>query len=122
MKTGRLLNLRTREIVGEWVCKADSFWPRFHGLLGRTGLAQGEGLWLIPCQQVHMLGMKFAVSIWFIDSTGHVCAIIDELQPWKISPRIREAKSVIEFPARWGNDTKTLPGDKLDWEEKFPLG
>lgn len=117
MKSGRLLNQRTGQIVGEWVCKADSFWPRFHGLLGRASLAPGEGLWLIPCQQVHMLGMRFAVSVWFLDNNGHVCALIDELQPWKISPCISVASSVIEFSAGWGNMTNTILGDKITWQE-----
>lgn len=117
MKSGQLLNQRTGQIVGEWVCKADSFWTRFHGLLGRTSLAPGEGLWLIPCQQVHMLGMLFAVSVWYLDSTGHVCELIDELRPWKVSPHIPGASSIIEFPVGWGNATNTVLGDKLDWLE-----
>lgn len=117
MKIGYLRNLRTGQIVAEYVRKADSFWPRFHGLLGRTSLTPGEGLWIIPCRQVHMLGMQFAVSVWFLDSAGHVCAIIDELGPWKISPYISSSRSVIEFPAGWGNATNTLLGDKLNWQE-----
>lgn len=115
MKSGQLFNLRTGQIVGDWVCKADSFWSRLHGLLGRTSLDPGEGLWLNPCQQVHMFGMHFSISVWFLDSTGHICSLIDELRPWKISPFIREAKSVIEFPAGWGKDTQSRLGDKLDW-------
>jgi uncharacterized protein len=122
MKLGYLQNLRTGRIVGECVCKADSFWLRFQGLLGRTSLAPGEGLWLMPCQQVHMLGMHFAVSVWFLDNQGQVCELIDELLPWKISPYIREAQSVIEFPVGWGNLTNTLLGDKLNWHESCSDG
>lgn len=117
MKSGQIRNIRSGEIIGEWVCKADSFWTRFHGLLGRTSLAPGEGLWLMPCQQVHMLGMQIPLSVWFLDSSGHICELIDELKPWRVSPYIREALSVIEFPAGWGKATKTLLGDKLDWQE-----
>lgn len=116
MKSGRLHNLRTGQIVGEWVWKTDSFWTRFRGLLGRPSLEQGEGLWLKPCQQVHMIGMQFSLSVWFLDQTGLVCELIDELRPWQISPRIREAKSVIEFPVGWGYHTDTLLGDKLVWK------
>lgn len=122
MKSGHLRNLRTGEIVGECVIKADSFWPRFNGLLGRTFLAPGEGLWLMPCQQVHMLGMQFAVSVWFLDSTGHVCELIEELRPWKISPYIRGARSVIEFPVGWGKSTNTLLGDKIKWQDNILYG
>ena len=117
MKSGQLRNLRTGQIVGKWVWKADSFWTRFRGLLGRTSLAPGEGLWLKPCQQVHMMGMKFPLSIWFIDQSGHVCTLIDDLRPWKISPRIRNAVSILEFSEGWGKTTDTQLGDELAWEE-----
>ncbi|KUO78864.1 MAG: hypothetical protein APF81_18305 [Desulfosporosinus sp. BRH_c37] len=117
MKSGKLHNRRTGQVVGKWVWKADSFWARFRGLLGRSSLAPGEGLWLKPCQQIHMLGMKFTLSVWFIDQSGQVCGLIDDLQPWKISPRIRNAVSIIEFPAGWGKTTDTQLGDELEWEE-----
>ncbi|TGE32436.1 DUF192 domain-containing protein [Desulfosporosinus sp. Sb-LF] len=119
MRSGQFRNLRTGEIVGEWVWKTDSFWTRFRGLLGRPRIALGEGLWLKPCQQVHMIGMHYPLSVWFLDKTGHVCALIDELHPWRISPFIREATSIIEFPVRWGKATNTQLGDKLEWEENL---
>lgn len=118
MKSGILYNQRTGNIVGKCVWKADSFWSRFRGLLGRSGLEPGEGLWFLPCQQVHMLGMKFSLSIWFIDESGKVCALVDELNPWRISPRIRNAASIFEFPKGWGKKTGTQLGDILIWEEQ----
>ncbi|MDP4126633.1 MAG: DUF192 domain-containing protein [Bacillota bacterium] len=117
MKSGRLRNQRTGQVVGKWVWKADSFWTRFCGLLGRSNLQPGEGLWLLPCQQVHMLGMKFPLSVWFIDQSGQVCALVDELRPWRISPRIHKAVSILEFPKGWGKMTNTQLGDELVWEE-----
>lgn len=118
MQSGQLSNLRTGQIIGERVWKADAFWTRFRGLLGRSSLPPGEGLWLNHCQQVHMMGMKFPLSVWFIDQSGHVCALIDDLRPWKISPRIRNAVSIIEFPEGWGKTTNTQLGDKLVWEKE----
>ena len=117
MKLGQLHNLRTGQIVGERVWKADSFWTRLRGLLGRSCLVPGEGLWLKPCQQVHMMGMKFPLSVWFLDKKGRVCALIDDLHPWKISPHIRNAESIVEFPAGWGKSTGIQLGDELVWEE-----
>ena len=122
MKSGRLHNLRTGQIVGTRVWKADSFWTRFRGLIGKSCLLPGEGLWLIPCRQVHMMGMKFPLSVWFLDKSGQVCALIDDLRPWKISPRIRKAVSIIEFPEGWGKTTDTKLGDELVWEETLSDG
>lgn len=106
-----LINSRTGKYIATSVFLADSFWLRLRGLLGRAPLKPSEGLWLIPCQQVHMYGMHYSLSIWFISSTGRVCHIIDQLEPGKISPRVREAVSVIEFPAGWAEKTDTHVGD-----------
>lgn len=117
MKYGQMRNLRTGQVVAEQVWIADSFWNRFRGLLGRSNLAPSEGLWIKPCQQVHMLGMKFSLSVWYLDKTGHVCAIIDELRPWKLSPNMSNAFSILELPVGWGKITNTQLGDKLVWED-----
>jgi hypothetical protein len=69
-----------------------------------------------------MLGMQFPISVWFLDKTGHVCALIDDLRPWKISPHTRNATSIIEFPAGWGKAKDTQLGDELAWEEKLSDG
>lgn len=117
MKSGRWRNLRTGQVIGECVWKADTFWMRFRGLLGRKPLAPGEGLWIKPCRQVHMFGMTFPLSVWFLDESGRVCAIVDKLKPWGISPHVKKAMSVIEFPEEWGKITGTQLGDILSWEE-----
>lgn len=108
-----LLNSRTGKRIATSVILADSFWLRLRGLLGRPVLKPYEGLWLIPCQQVHMLGMRYPLSIWFINSQGEVYQIIDQLDPGKISPRIREAHSILELPAGWAQKTGTQVGDLI---------
>ena len=116
MKLGKLQNLRTGQTVARQLLIADTFWNRFRGLLGRTSLLPGEGLWLKHCKQVHMMGMKFPLSVWYLDKTGHVVAIVDDLRPWRISPCLRNAESIIEFPAGWGKETNTQLGDELIWK------
>lgn len=112
MKKVALANLRLETKVGElWL--ADTFLNRLRGLLGRPVLNAGEGLWLKPCRQVHMFGMHYPLSIWFLDQDRRVLRIIDGLNPGEVSPLCREAASVIEFPAEWGERTKTLVGDRL---------
>ncbi|AHF06878.1 DUF192 domain-containing protein [Desulfitobacterium metallireducens] len=113
MTTVSLENFRTGETIASSVMYADSFWPRLRGLLGRSPLKPYEGLWLIPCQQVHMFGMKYSLSIWFINSRGEVCYILDQLKPGKISPHIKEASSILELPVGWAQKTGTRVGDVL---------
>ena len=52
---------------------AHTFWTRFRGLLGRTGLDSDEGLLIVPCNSVHTLGMKFAIGVVFLTRDGKVC-------------------------------------------------
>lgn len=113
MTTVSVLNSRTGETIAHSIIRADSFWLRLRGLLGRPPLKPYEGLWLIPCQQVHMHGMKYSLSIWFINSVGEVCSIFDQLEPGKVSPRIKEAASILELPAGWAQQTGTQVGDIL---------
>ena len=116
MKAGIVYNMSTNHIIGDSVWKADGFFSRLRGSLGHSTFKPGEGFWLVPCQQVHMIGMKFALSVWFLDQSGKVCAIIDELQPYKISPRHKDAVSVMEFPMGWAKSTEIHIGDTLKWE------
>lgn len=113
MSSISFINSRTGKSVATSVLVADSFWLRLRGLLGRPPIKPYEGLWLIPCQQVHMFGMNYPLSIWFINSTGRICHILDHLEPGKMSPRVREAVSVLEFPAGWAKENDIQIGDVL---------
>jgi uncharacterized membrane protein (UPF0127 family) len=115
MKSGVIQNLNSNRIIADCVWKADDFISRLRGLQGRPALKPGEGLWLMPCQQIHMFGMRFPISVWFLDKYGTVCDIIDEIRPYRISHRQKEAVSVLEFPVDWANITDTRIGDKLKW-------
>lgn len=120
MKAGQVINRRSGEIVARQVWRADSFWTRLRGLLGHPPLARGEGLWLVPCQQVHMIGMRYSISVWFLDRGGRICYIIDDLRPNKISSRNRKAATVLEFPAGWAATTGARIGDLLEWVNNDP--
>ena len=112
MEIVALQNLRSGMRIGElWL--ADRFMDRLRGLIGRPVLKAGEGLWLKPCRQVHMFGMRYPLSIWFLDSEGRILRLIDCLKPGEVSPLCREAVSILEFPAQWGKTTGTEVGDRL---------
>jgi len=109
----RLTNQRTNESIAKKIFLADTFGLRLRGLLGRSKLEPGEGLWLIPCKQVHMHGMKYSLSIWFLDCDGRVCHIIDDLKPGESSPYVKEARTILEFPSGWGRKSGIQIGDLL---------
>jgi uncharacterized protein len=78
---------------------AHTHWTRLRGLLGTRRLDPGEGLWIKPCNQVHMLGMRYAIDVVFLDDAGRVLRVVHALQPNRISPRVKGAISVLELPA-----------------------
>ncbi len=77
---------------------ADSFFTRLKGLLGRKQMSEGEGLLIIPCSSVHTLGMKMIIDVVFLSSDCQVLHIIEEMQPGKLSPIIKNSSSVLELP------------------------
>lgn len=84
--------------IGDRIAIADSFWSRFRGLLGRSGLAEGEGLLISPCRSIHCFGMKFAIDAIFLDKDYRVVSIHPDLQPRAMASN-RKARHVLELKA-----------------------
>lgn len=95
---------------------ADSSERRREGLLKKTGLAPGEGLWIVPCEAVHCFFMKFTIDVLFLSKARKVVKIRPSLKPWRISGALR-AHSVLELPEGAIAASGTLPGDQLEFEK-----
>lgn len=85
-------------VLAERLRVAHTHWARLRGLLGTKSLPPGDGLWLKPCNQIHMIGMRYALDVVFLDDERRVVRTITSLAPGKISPRVVEASSVLELP------------------------
>ena len=79
--------------------RADRFTSRLKGLMFKKIPLQNEGLWLIPCNSIHMFFMKFPIDVVFLDREQKVIKIVQHLKPWKLIPPVKEAYSVIELPS-----------------------
>lgn len=67
--------------------RADSFFARFRGLMLRSLLPAEGGLWLEPCNSIHMLFMRFPIDVVFarhLEPRGRleVLAIRARVRPW----------------------------------------
>jgi hypothetical protein len=91
---------------------ADTSAKRRKGLLGRQGLAPGEGLWIVPCEAVHSFFMKFPIDVIYLDRDKRVRKVTRGLAPWRMSACLT-AHSVLELPAGKADETQTQPGDRL---------
>lgn len=101
----------TGTVLADRLLLAHSYITRLRGLIGRPQLQKGEALWISPCQQVHTHFMSYPLDIVFVDKELRVVEVIRGLKPWKLSPWVRSAHSLIEFAA--GGADKIQVGDVL---------
>jgi protein-S-isoprenylcysteine O-methyltransferase Ste14/uncharacterized membrane protein (UPF0127 family) len=97
-RTHRAYDAVSGAVLADRLRVAATHWTRLKGLLGTRSLEAGEGLWIRPCRQVHMIGMRYAIDVAFLDDERRVVHAIPALAPGKISPRVPAATSVLELP------------------------
>ena len=112
--TVAIRNRRTGRLLGERVERAETFASRFRGLLGREGLAPGEGLWIEPCSSIHMFFMRFPIDAVFVDRRGEVRRVVAGLAPWRVAFGGPGARAVLELPVGAVAASETRPGDVLE--------
>lgn len=94
-----IVNQTNGQTVCSHVRMARSFWTRTRGLIGRSPLAAGEGLWIEPCQAVHMFFMRHVIDVIFLDSEGVVVGLRANLRPWRMTRLYSSARVALELPA-----------------------
>jgi uncharacterized membrane protein (UPF0127 family) len=110
----RIANLTRQTELAHCVDVADNSAKRRRGLLGRTMLASGEGLWIVPCESVHTFGMQFPIDLVYLDRYKRVKKVRSGVPPWRISACL-SAHSVLELAPGSIRRAQTRPGDKLDF-------
>src|ERR1700739_2300614 len=95
---------------------ADSYLLRLVGLLGKTKRwAQlGRGLWIVPSQGVHTIGMLFPIDLMCLGKEKQVVHIEEHVRPFRISKVSLKAASVLELPPHTIYRSGTRVGDKLE--------
>ncbi|HLA15458.1 MAG TPA: DUF192 domain-containing protein [Candidatus Limnocylindrales bacterium] len=96
-----------------------SLWARFVGLMGRSSLPPGDGLWLPGANGIHMMFMRFPIDAVFLsrpDADGRrlVVAIRRRLPAWRgLVPFVGGAHGVIELPVGAIDASATERGDTI---------
>ena len=109
-------NTRNGTSLGHRISKADSYFTRLFGLLPKSHLEEGEGLWIVPCNSIHSVGMKFVFDAVFLAKDLTVVAVMSDIPKWRLSPVYWKAHSVLELPASVIAQTDTQVGDVLSFE------
>lgn len=110
----KIRNVTRKSVLAESVEIADSGAARSKGLLGRDGLAAGEGLWIVPCEAVHTVGMRFPIDLVFINRNNVVKKVRSSVGAWRVAGCLT-AHSVIELAAGSVGASETRRGDTLEF-------
>ncbi len=93
---------------------AESFVERLTGLIGKRGLASGEGLFFPRCNSIHMWFMRFPIDVVFVDSQYRVTSVHSGLRPWRLFPVIDfHASHALELPVGSVERAGVRKGDVL---------
>jgi uncharacterized membrane protein (UPF0127 family) len=109
----RVTNITRGTVLADRADIADTSATRNRGLLKHTGLAPGEGLWIVPTEGVHTFLMKFTIDVVFINRKRQVVKIRPNMVRSRMALSFR-AHSVVELPAGTIVATGTEVGDQLD--------
>ena len=91
-----------------------TFLGRGIGLMFRGSLRPGTGMWIVPCNSIHMLCMNFAIDAVFLDRTFRVKKVHPRLPAWYGVVWIEwGAHSVLELPAGSTQSIGLEPGDEI---------
>lgn len=114
----RALNQTRATVLCENLEEARGMAGKGRGLLGREGLAADAGMLfdagrLEPFMCMHMLFMRFAIDVVFLDRASKVIRINHNLRPWRISSVVWGAHRALELPAGRASRSHTQVGDQI---------
>lgn len=77
---------------------ADTWIKRMRGLLGVHTLSDKQALWFRPCNAVHTFGMRFDLSVFFVDRKTRIIKVHPRVPPGRLLVCVG-AHSVVEMIA-----------------------
>lgn len=95
---------------------AESFFSRLRGLMGRSHLDKGHGLLLAPCNSIHMLFMRFAIDVVYLDKEFCIKKIARDVPTWIGMSFCFGAWAALELPSGEADRLKLRVGQKFTRE------
>ena len=113
---GQAFNRTRQAQLATALAIANTHWRRLRGLLGLNSkdFGDGSGLWIVPCRGVHTLGMGFPIDVLYLDRGLKVVDIQSHVRPWRFTPVLMRASSVLELPCGKAAETNTVVGDTIE--------
>lgn len=105
---------RTGKTLADDLETATSLVALTAGLMFRRTLEPGHGLWLNPCNGIHMMFMRFPIDAVFLDSKERVKKVYRRLPPWVgVVWLVWGARSVLELPSGSTAEIDLQRGDQI---------
>lgn len=109
----KIFNLTRQKSIANNAFKADTFVDRAKGLLDREKINFDEALIITHCQSIHMFFMRFAIDVIFVDRKNVVVGLVENIQPFCLSPVFFNADYAIELPVGVIAESQTALGDSI---------
>lgn len=105
---------RTREsFLSLRITAADTHISRLRGLLGRLSLKEDEGIWVVPSQGVHTIGVLFPIDVIYLNAEHRVIYLQESFGAFRVGPVKGDCASVLEVKTRTIYSSQTQVGDEL---------
>jgi uncharacterized membrane protein (UPF0127 family) len=112
--TGVYVYNQTKETFLAFQVKvADSVFSRMVGLLGKRKLAPESGVWIVPCNFIHTIGMLFSIDVVLLDKDFKVVGLHELVRPFSFTRPNFRAESVIELAPHTIFKSGTAVGDQF---------
>jgi uncharacterized membrane protein (UPF0127 family) len=114
MKGRRAVHERSGKVLAEELEMPRTMFGRGLGLMFRKQLDQGRGMWIAPCNGIHMMFMNFAIDAVFLDRKDRVRKVYRKLPAWWGVVWFEwGAHSVLELPPGSTADIDLQRGDQV---------
>ncbi len=110
----KIIIKKNSKIITHNARRADGFLSRFKGLMFVKEIDDDYALHITPCNQIHMLNMRFALDVIYLDKNGRVVKVDENVQPGRICKTVKQANSVIEMKAFAASRLGVCQGDVLE--------
>lgn len=109
----RVYNTTKGHCLGDQISMADTSLRRLVGLLGKRSLAPGSGLFIVPSQAIHTVGMAFPIDVIFVDDRYNVLGVREAVRPFRVTRVFWKAYGVLELPVGTISSSRTEVGDQI---------
>ena len=109
----KIVNKRNGNVVSINTKYANTWIKRLVGLLSESEMKTGDALWILPCNSIHTIGMRFPIDVVFLDENHRINKLGISIKPFRICSSLKGTKSVLELPVGTIVDAGLQCGDML---------